>query len=219
MAAQTTVSPGGLELGFGGPQYLTGSADPTSGGGVVAPIASVYIRTTNGTVYSKTGAGNTAWTAVGVSTPYPVATTVEIGTTNVAGSTYGTSAIQFIPMASGSDSLMQFQFTSAYTGTINIIFDYAMSAANGGTVILNFSRVGVVDGGDPNASPTATTGQTLTPGNDANKHTLDGTVSGFSALSFAATAGQVLYCVLERPVAGGTHPGEFRILQIRVTGT
>lgn len=42
---------------------LSGSSDPTSGAGVVAPVGSKYWRT-NGTEYTKTGAGDTAWTAI-----------------------------------------------------------------------------------------------------------------------------------------------------------
>ncbi len=38
----------------------SGSADPSAGGGVVAPIGSCYFRT-DGTIWVKTGAGNTAW--------------------------------------------------------------------------------------------------------------------------------------------------------------
>lgn len=40
---------------------LSGAADPTAGGGVAASVGSLYLRT-NGTLYQKTGAGNTAWT-------------------------------------------------------------------------------------------------------------------------------------------------------------
>jgi len=51
-------------------QFTFGSEDPTTGGGVVAPIGSVHLRTTTGTLYRKTGAGNTAWdpTAVNIGT-------------------------------------------------------------------------------------------------------------------------------------------------------
>jgi len=43
---------------------LTGAADPSAGGGVVAAIGSGYFRTT-GELWIKTGAGNTAWTKLG----------------------------------------------------------------------------------------------------------------------------------------------------------
>jgi len=44
-------------------EVLDGVDDPTSGGGVEAPIGSLYLRT-NGSTYHKTGAGNTDWTLI-----------------------------------------------------------------------------------------------------------------------------------------------------------
>ena len=40
---------------------LYGSADPSAGGGVVAPISSIYCRTTDGSTWHKTGALATNW--------------------------------------------------------------------------------------------------------------------------------------------------------------
>ena len=40
---------------------LDGSTDPSTGGGVVAPIGSLYLRSGTGQMWQKTGAGNTAW--------------------------------------------------------------------------------------------------------------------------------------------------------------
>lgn len=45
------------------PAIGSGSADPAAGAGVAAPIGSLYLRT-DGTHYAKTGAGDTAWTAL-----------------------------------------------------------------------------------------------------------------------------------------------------------
>jgi hypothetical protein len=47
-------------VGLGGPELHAGAADPSAGGGVVAPTGSIYFRT-NGTWWRKTAAGNTAW--------------------------------------------------------------------------------------------------------------------------------------------------------------
>jgi len=44
-------------------EILAGSVDPTAGGGVVADIGSLYLRT-NGTLYVKVGAGNTQWSSI-----------------------------------------------------------------------------------------------------------------------------------------------------------
>jgi len=43
---------------------LEGSADPTAGGGVVAPIGSIYARTSDGTTWHKVGSGDTAWNQI-----------------------------------------------------------------------------------------------------------------------------------------------------------
>lgn len=48
----------------GAPQVRSGADDPTGGAGVVAPLGSLYMRT-NGSVYWKSGAGDTAWTSIG----------------------------------------------------------------------------------------------------------------------------------------------------------
>jgi len=40
---------------------LYGSADPSAGGGVAAPISSIYCRTSDGSTWHKTGSGDTEW--------------------------------------------------------------------------------------------------------------------------------------------------------------
>lgn len=40
---------------------VTGSVDPSAGAGVAASIGTLYARTTNGTIWSKTTAPNTGW--------------------------------------------------------------------------------------------------------------------------------------------------------------
>jgi hypothetical protein len=42
-------------------EVIYGAVDPTTG--VSAAIGTLYSRTTNGALYSKTGAADTAWTA------------------------------------------------------------------------------------------------------------------------------------------------------------
>lgn len=65
-------APGGTLIlgGIGGRQIktTTPSVDPTVGAGVAAPIGSLYLRdtgTASTQLYTKTGAGNTAWSTVG----------------------------------------------------------------------------------------------------------------------------------------------------------
>jgi len=50
---------------LGGGMILGGSADPSAGAGVVAPMGSLYLRSTGaaGSLYLKTGPGDTNWTA------------------------------------------------------------------------------------------------------------------------------------------------------------
>jgi len=40
---------------------LYGSVDPSAGGGVAAPISSMYCQTVDGSIWHKTGSGNTNW--------------------------------------------------------------------------------------------------------------------------------------------------------------
>lgn len=73
----------GIHLGnnSGGPLLLTGSADPSAGGGVAAPVGSVYLRT-DGTFSQKTGVLDTDWTLFGAGGGGPSpATTVTDETT------------------------------------------------------------------------------------------------------------------------------------------
>lgn len=59
----TTV---GIQDGSGHtPLVMSADVDPTAGGGVVAPLASVLLCTLNNTMYQKTSSGNTGWTLLG----------------------------------------------------------------------------------------------------------------------------------------------------------
>jgi len=55
-----TVTHTGDDLRVGGVLIKSGSVVPSAGAGVAAPAGSLYLKT-DGTVYSKTGAGATAW--------------------------------------------------------------------------------------------------------------------------------------------------------------
>lgn len=57
------LSSDGVHLGDAGPLLLTGTVDPSAGAGVVAPLGSMYIKT-DGSVFWKTAAPNTGWTAL-----------------------------------------------------------------------------------------------------------------------------------------------------------
>jgi hypothetical protein len=49
--------------GPAGASGLTGIVDPNLGGGVVAVVGTSYVNTANYSLWYKTGAGNTQWTA------------------------------------------------------------------------------------------------------------------------------------------------------------
>lgn len=52
-------------LSIGGPVMLSGSADPSAGAGVAAPLSSMYLRTgATAELWRKTGGANTAWTLI-----------------------------------------------------------------------------------------------------------------------------------------------------------
>lgn len=46
---------------FGVVKVMSGTVDPSTGGGIAAPVGSAYLSTVHG-LFLKTGAGNTAWT-------------------------------------------------------------------------------------------------------------------------------------------------------------
>lgn len=61
-----TWSGTGLVVGTGGPVLISGAVDPSAGSGVAAVQGSIFMRTDGGastSMYVKTGAGDTAWTA------------------------------------------------------------------------------------------------------------------------------------------------------------
>lgn len=55
-----------------GEDILSGTANPSSGGGVVAAIGSLYLRSSPAELWQKNGAGNTQWVQVtiGATTPF-----------------------------------------------------------------------------------------------------------------------------------------------------
>jgi hypothetical protein len=64
-------------INLGPVEMRSGAADPTAGGGVVAPLGSLYQRT-NGTVFVKSGAGATAWTILGTGNAMVPIETIDV---------------------------------------------------------------------------------------------------------------------------------------------
>ena len=75
---------------------ITGTVDPTAGGGVAAAIGSLYMRATTGQLWEKGGAGNTAWVQV----------LLTLDTSGNSAAWYGT----------GADGVMHFDGVSTVTG-------------------------------------------------------------------------------------------------------
>jgi hypothetical protein len=113
------------------------------------------------------------------------------------------------------DPRVIFQLDSDASNSSEFSFDYGMSSANGGTVILALTRFSVAVGGDPNGSPTITTLAAFTPGADTLVHRLDSSIIGALALTFVR--GQIEYLAISRPIAGpGTHPGDWNLINYKL---
>ncbi len=137
---------------------------------------------------------------------------VPVIASSAAGSTYGTSGIDFTPLVPGAADYVLFQFAAPVTGTARLRLAYAMSAANTGNVRLQLSKLVLTAEGDPNAALSASSAFTVTPGNDANKH--DVTDSTDASFAFSVTAGDVVRVKIERPTSSDTHTGDMRILEL-----
>lgn len=118
---------GGVHVGSGSsaPAFVPGSADPTAGGGVAAPVGSIYLRT-NGTLWQKIGAGDTAWTLVG-SAPLSSATPLVDSGTGSAGSGTAASKDDHVHPAAASSLQVNDSFTNVASSD-TIKFDPASAS-------------------------------------------------------------------------------------------
>lgn len=97
----------------GGAEVISTTSDPSSGGGLAAPIGSIALNTSAGTIYQKTGAGDTAWGLVSSAGSLPVT-----GGTMTGDITYttGTGALTNAGVVVGN-FLTQMIFTSGTAAT------------------------------------------------------------------------------------------------------
>jgi hypothetical protein len=88
---------------------IAGDGAPTAGSGVAAGLGSIYTDRTTGTLYTKTGSGATAWTAVGGS---PSTYRFQIGPWSASGIA-GTATTQ-----AQLDSFSDASFVANRAGTV-----------------------------------------------------------------------------------------------------
>lgn len=141
---------------------------------------------------------------------------IEIYSSNVAMTAYGTSGVSYTPLAkNATEQYVQFMLTAWKTGSLEISLKYAMSASNAGDVALSVAHVEAGDGESPNGALTEEATFTITPGSNTTLHTVD---SGDDAtMAIAVTAGDVCVVKIRRKNVGGdTHTGDFNVVDIRV---
>lgn len=198
-------------INVGAVDLVSGSTDPTAGAGVVAPVGSIYGHSGTGTIYSKTGAGDTQWTAVG--SGGGAANDVEVVASTNASAALGNGVV-YVPLGAAATESIEFQVRAQQAGSVAINVLYAMSAANAGNVRLQVDKRAFTVGGDPTAALTAGTAFTITPGNDANIHLLSEVTS--TQMQVNCAAGDLVRVKIQRLGADGadTHTGDMRILKI-----
>lgn len=135
--------------------------------------------------------------------------TVEIVDSATPGSSFATSGGNYTPLAAGG-AAPSIDFQYGAPGNFAVDFLYSMSVANAGDVDLRLDRLVVGDGDDPDVALTAGSVATFTPGNDTNAHLVQA-----AEFQVTATEGDEVFFSLNRP-AGDTHPGDFRLIGIRV---
>ena len=146
----------------GAAQALSGAADPTVG--VAAPIGSLFLQTTAGTFWTKTGALDTEWTQVGAS-PLVGAQPIEVIDTTATTAVLPTGGQTYSPLPPSVDTDILFQFQAARNASnLTIEVNYAMSAAMGGLVLFEFGALATGEGEDPDMAITVTGTVNPTPG-------------------------------------------------------
>jgi hypothetical protein len=93
-----------------------------------------------------------------------------------------------------------------------------MSSTLAANVTLQFDKAQIGEGANPTAAATSGTPFTIAAVADVLTHTVDSDDS--ASLSFAVTAGQIIYCRLTRLGANvlDTHTGDMRLIEVRVQG-
>lgn len=118
---------------FGAAKILTTSSDPSTGGGLSAPIGSIALNVVTGETYSKTGAGNTAWVK---KQNYPVGLTTDVtGILQVANGGTGSATQNFVDLTSDQTVGGNKTFSNTIAGSIS---------GNAATVTTNANLTGPI---------------------------------------------------------------------------
>jgi hypothetical protein len=134
---------------------------------------------------------------------------VELIESATPGSSFPTSGADYTPIAPGGAApAIEWQYGAPGNFAIDVL--YSMSVANAGDVSLRLDRLVIGEGANPDAALVGGTVETFTPGNDTNSHLLQS-----ANFQVTASAGDEVRFSLNRP-AGDTHPGDIRIIGLRV---
>lgn len=120
-------------------KVLTTSSAPTGGAGLAAPIGSIALETTTGELYSKTGAGNTAWTKK-LAGAVNLASEVT-GTLPIANGGTGSATQNFVDLTTDQTIGGNKTFSSTIVGNIS---GNAATATLASTVTTNANLTGAV---------------------------------------------------------------------------
>lgn len=119
---------------------------------------------------------------------------------------------RYIPLKPDLDDFIAWQFSSPVTGTAVVSVIYSMSVSNGGNLELLLDRRVTSDGDDPNATVTAGTEFTVTPGSNTTQHTVDS--SDHASFSFSVDKGDLVYLkMLRTNDAEDTHTGDMQVFR------
>lgn len=160
--------------------------------------------TTDSDVTGIGGAGGVAAAAAS-----PLANTVELLTSNVA-STSHANGVTYIPLAkAATEEYVQYSFKAAGAGTTSVEVTYAMSASNGGNVVLVATQGAYAAGEDHTAALATGETFTITPGTGTTEK------EATCALLLSVEDGDYVVVRLTRDnVVGDTHTGTFNVLAV-----
>lgn len=145
----------------------------------------------------------------------PTGQTVWVASSAVSASEYS-NGLGYIPLPSGSNSSIDFQFVSGYSGSLNVDVFYAMSSANAGTFEARLDYAVINEGSAPDTAHTTQSSFTVTPGSVTTLRRVSVDTTGSMCIPGVLTGSIVLGRVWRRSAATDTHPGNVNVVEIRV---
>lgn len=186
----------------GGAEVISTTSDPSSGGGLAAPIGSIALNTSAGTIYQKTGAADTAWGSVSSAGSLPVTGGTMTGDITLS-TGVGLETAAGVPVG----GLIGVQIpTTSYTpttGTRMIVVELVGGGGGGGGAnALSVATTSTVGGGGGGggyvkAFRVLTSGETFTTvtvgtaGSAGSIAGTDGTAGGNTSLVSSVTNGTI----------------------------